>query len=244
MNNYKITIEYDGSNYFGWQKQNRTDKTIQENLEKAINILLKENINITGAGRTDTGVHAYNQIANFRTAKLFDTNKFLYSINGILPYDIIIKSIKKVNAEFHSRFSAKMREYIYNITTSNKAISRNYYYKLNYSLDFKTLEKFLDFLKSNNYYKSLCKNKSDKHNFESNIDYIGYKHFKKKGEIIFKIRADRFLHSMARAVIGCSIDVARGKVELHQMINKIKKGEILRITYLPGNALFLNQIYY
>lgn len=244
MINYKITIEYDGGKYNGWQRQKNTNKTIQETIENAIRTITGIETRITGAGRTDTGVHSYNQIAHFKSAQITGTKKFLYSLNGILPGDIRIKRINRTNPEFHSRYSAKMREYMYKITLGEKAIERQYYHRLIYDIDFKILDEFIVFLKNNKYFKSLCKNKTDKHNFECRIEYFGYRYIKSRGEIIFKIRADRFLHSMVRAIIGCSIDVSRKRLDFPATAEKIKKGEKIRTNYLPGNALFLNKIYY
>ncbi|MBN1632783.1 MAG: tRNA pseudouridine(38-40) synthase TruA [Ignavibacteria bacterium] len=244
MINYKLTIEYDGENYFGWQRQKNTGRTIQESIENALQTILGKEVRITGAGRTDTGVHSFNQTANFKIEHKLSRDRFLYSLNSILPKDILIKNIKKVSPEFHSRYSAKMREYIYKITLRDKAIERYYFYRFIYDLDFNILDEFIAFLKSNKYFKSLCKNKSDKHNFKCNIDYIGYKYNRKKEEIIFKIRADRFLHSMVRAITGCAMDLARKRLNLEETILKISKGEKIKANYLPGNALFLNKIYY
>ena len=111
--NYKLTIEYDGSEYCGWQRQKKSRNSIQEVIELSLQKLLKEKITITGAGRTDAGVHAYNQVANFKTnTKIDNTDKFLYSLNSIIPKSITIKSVKKVKDDFHSRYSARKREYV------------------------------------------------------------------------------------------------------------------------------------
>jgi len=242
--NYKLTIEYDGENYFGWQRQKNTVRTIQETIENALTTILGKNIKLTGAGRTDTGVHAYNQIANFRTESNITPEKFLYSLNGILPKDIRVKSIKKTDNDFHSRYSARKREYIYKLTMTDRAIERQYFHRLIYKIDFSVLDEFIDFLTGIKYFKSFCKNKTDKHNFQCNLDYLGYRYNKTKSEIIFKIRADRFLHSMVRAIIGCSIDIARNRLNLNEIKEKIIKGENIKANYLPGKALFLNKIYY
>ncbi len=240
--NYKINIEYDGENYKGWQKQKNTKETIQEYIENAISILLKDNIKLIGAGRTDAEVNAYNQCANFFSDKLIDTKKFLHSINGILPHDITVKKIQKVNSEFHARYSAKKREYIYKITLFKKSIENKYFFHLKYKLNFKLVDEFIEFLKHNEYFKSLCKNKTDKYNFRCKIYKLAYK--LRKDEIIITIIADRFLHSMVRGIVGCMIDIGREKTKLETIKQKIKKGERLKTFFVPGKALFLKQIYY
>jgi tRNA pseudouridine38-40 synthase len=243
--NYKLTIEYDGGEYCGWQRQKKFRNSIQEVIETSLEKLLKENIKITGAGRTDAGVHAYNQIANFKVSKeIGNVDKFLYSVNSIIPKSITIKSIKKVKDDFHSRYSAKKREYVYRIVTKDISIGRKYYHKLNYKLDFKIIDEFIKILSGYKSFKSLCKNSEDKHNFCCDMKSITYKCNSKQGTIEFKLLADRYLHSMVRATIGTLIDLGRKRIELKDTINKFNKGEKIKATYLPANALFLNKIYY
>lgn len=243
--NYKLTIEYDGSEYCGWQRQKKSRNSIQEVIEISLQKLLKEKITITGAGRTDAGVHAYNQVANFKTnTKIENSDKFLYSLNSIIPKSITIKSVMKVKDDFHSRYSARKREYVYKIITKDVSIGRNYYFKLNYKLDFKIINEFIKILIGYKCFRSLCKNTEDKHNFYCDMKSISYKENKKKGTIEFKLTADRYLHSMVRAVLGTLIDLGRMRIELSETIIKFNKGEKIKTTYLPANALFLNKIYY
>ena len=245
MNNYKITVEYDGSGFYGWQRQKKFRNTIQECIEENLSKLLKESIPVTGAGRTDAGVHAYNHTANFKTDTLIpESDKFLYSLNSILPSSITVKSIRKVNNDFHSRYSAKRREYLYKITTREISIGRNYYFKLNYKLDFKVIDEFIKILVGYHSFKSLCRNKEDKHDFFCNLMKLEYRINKAKNTIVFRILSDRYLHSMVRATIGVLIDLGRGKLELKDTYNKLINGEKIKTTYLPANALFLNKIYY
>ena len=119
MNNYKLIIQYDGTNYSGWQFQNNSisiQQVVSESIEKIIN----EKINLIGSGRTDAGVHAFGQVANFLTSKELNISSFLYSLNSVLPKDIAIKRIELVDEKFHSRFDAKKRTYIY-LFSKNKS---------------------------------------------------------------------------------------------------------------------------
>ncbi len=243
--NYKLTIEYDGSDYCGWQRQKKFRYSIQEVIEINLEKLLKEKIKITGAGRTDAGVHAYNQVANFKIDKnIEDVDKFLYSMNSITPKSITIKSVKKVKDNFHSRYSAIKREYVYRFITKDISIGRKYYHKLNYKLDFKIIDEFIKILTGYKSYKALCKNPKDKHDFHCDMKSITYRTNKKESTIEFKLISDRYLHSMVRALIGTLIDLGRKRIELTDTINKFNKGEKIKATYLPANALFLNKIYY
>ncbi len=244
MYNYKLTIEYDGLNFNGWQKQKYTSNTIQEQIENSIGKLLKEEIKLTGAGRTDSGVSAFNQVANFKYHDKLDTSKFTYSLNSILPETITIKKAMNVPLDFHSRYSAEKRDYIYKIATQKISIGREHHYKIGFELDFKNIDSFLSFLKKQKNFRSLCKNKEDKNNFICNIFELNYRQLKSKNEILFFISANRFLHSMVRAIIGCTLEIGRGKIDLYIIKEKIKSGEKIPIHYLPANALFLNKIHY
>lgn len=244
MFNYKLLIEYDGLKFNGWQRQKNSHNTIQEKLEDAISIILKENISIIGAGRTDAAVSALEQVANFKTEINIESTNFLHSVNSILPPEITVKSIKKVPLSFHSRYSAKKREYVYQIITAKKSISRHYFYRLIYDVNFSIVDEFIKHILGYKSFKPLCKAETDKHNFFCNLYVLSYKIFRLKNEIYFRIVADRFLRSMVRGIIGCLIDLGRGQLDLITTKKQFDRGERIRTTYLPANALFLKKIYY
>ncbi|MEO8210821.1 MAG: tRNA pseudouridine(38-40) synthase TruA [bacterium] len=244
MYNYKLVIEYDGKNFKGWQKQKYSSETVQEQIETSIEKILNCKIILFGAGRTDSGVSAYNQVANFKYKQKLNFRKFIYSLNSVLPASITVKKISNVSPDFHSRYSAKKREYIYKVTTGKKSIERDYYYKASFDFDFKKIDEFFKFILKLHYFKVFCKNKEDRKNFLCKIYDIRYKNLKSKNEIIFFITANRFLHSMVRAIVGCALDIGRKKIILKNIKEKIKKGEKINVCYLPANALFLKKIYY
>jgi len=244
MFNYKLIIEYDGLKYFGWQKQKYTKNTLQEELETALKTLLKTEVKVTAAGRTDTKVSAYNQTVNFFSEKNLDLKKFRHSLNALLSENVSVKKISKVNNEFHSRYSAKSREYIYRITTDKKSINKDYYYKINYMPDLRKIDDFIKFILRRKNFRSLCKNIEDRNGFKCEIHEFKYKFIKSKNEMIFTISANRFLHSMIRALLGCTLDISRGKEDPKRIKELIKKGEKFKIHFLPANALFLNKISY
>ena len=244
MYNYKLVIEYDGRNFKGWQRQKYTKETVQEYIESSLEKLLKEKIILTVAGRTDSGVSAYNQVANFHYTNKIDITGIKYSLNSILPGDITIKNISRVSPEFHSRYSALKREYIYKISFCKKSRRRNEFYRINYSLDYEKIDEFIMFVKEITYFRSFCKNTEDKNNFSCRIYDLRYKYKKAENVLIFTITANRFLHSMVRSIIGCALEIGRGKLNLNYIEEKTKKGEKPGSVYLPSNALFLNKIYY
>ena len=245
--NVKLTIEYDGKNYFGWQRQ--TNKpTIQETIEKSLQLLFPGGkIKLTGAGRTDTGVHAIGQIANFcigrRHFEKFGKERFLKSLNAVLPGDISVNGMKIVNAGFHSRYSALGRTYKYYISTSKHGLNGDKYYFLKTKFDIDLAKEFCKLLVGAHSFKAFCKNKEDDHDFYCDVISSGVRKMK-NGVIEFEITANRFLHSMVRAIAGVMIKIATGKISINEFKQKFKKGEKLTIQYAPSNALVLFKIKY
>ena len=245
--NLKLIIEYDGKNYSGWQRQ-KNEPSIQQKIEDSLAVIFKgEKITITGAGRTDAGVHAYAQCANFRIdntrLQQTGTERMKLSLNALLPDDIVIKSVNKVNAGFSARYSAKKREYIYRISENSRAIDREKVFNIKGSFDINIARKFCKIISGNHSFKALCKNKSDDHGFRS-IVYKASVSKNKNGIIEFKICANRFLHSMVRALAGAMIKTATGKLSLEEFTEKFKKGDEIKIQYVPSNALFLSKVTY
>ncbi len=245
--NLKLVVEYDGKNYSGWQRQSKL-KSIQQTIEDALSVLFPgEKITIMGAGRTDAGVHAYGQAANFRVSKAkynsFGKNKLIYSLNALLPDDILIKKLIAVPIDFNSRYSAKSREYIYRITRVNKAIGREQLYYIKYDIDLVAAKDFCKAINGWHSFKSLCKNKKDDHRFNCNVMKVDIRK-QKDGIIEFKIVANRFLHSMVRAIIGAMLKVASGKMSLNEFTQKFKKGDEIKTQYVPSHALFLSKVNY
>lgn len=242
--NYKLTIEYDGADFLGWQRQSYSKDTIQGYLEDGLGVLLKEKITLYAAGRTDAGVHAINQIANFKTTQRIQSDKFLYRLNSQIPKSITVKKISLVSEKFHARFSAKQREYIYKISLRRKSIEGSYYFRIFGEPDFKIIDQLIKFFKGRKSFFPLTKKREDKHNFVCDLNLLEYKYYKSKGELIFKLRADRFLHSMVRSIVGCLIDAGRGKIPVEEVKKEFNRGEKIKTQYLPAHALFLNKIYY
>ena len=127
MRNYRLTIQYNGTKYSGWQIQPNVD-TVQQQIGEAIQIITREKVNLIGSGRTDAGVHALGQVANFRTNNQLDLRKFQHSLNSILPDDISIKDICEVEEEFHSRYDARKRSYLYAISSLKSPFYRDFSY--------------------------------------------------------------------------------------------------------------------
>ena len=244
MFNYKLEIQYKGTNYSGWQIQENAI-TVQQVISESINTIVREKINLIGSGRTDTGVHALGQVANFRIGSELDESKFLYSLNSILPDDISVKSLQKVNYDFHARFSAIKRSYFYLISLSKSPFYYDYSYHVNW-ID----SQFVDeanrkskVITGNHDFTSFAKKNSDVNNHMCEIFNI---HWKKSGEIVyFYIESNRFLHGMVRAIAGTIIDAIRlNKPDdcLIDILNKKNRAEAGKAV--PAKGLFLYRIKY
>lgn len=245
--NLKLIIEYDGKNYYGWQRQ-KSRKSIQQTIEESLQVLIpEEKIKLIGAGRTDSGVHAFNQAANFKIPKgsfqKVSINRLLYSLNAVLPYDIVIKKISRVNNDFHARYSAKSREYKYLLTAEKRAINADKYYFIKTKFDIDLAKEFCKLLVGIHSFRGFCKNKTDSRNFLCDVKYAVVKKLK-DGTIEFSICANRFLHSMVRAIAGVMIKTASGKLSVKDIKSKLENGEDIKLQYLPANALFLVKVNY
>lgn len=256
--NLKLVIEYDGKNYFGWQRQAKRQKgipskpTIQQAIEESLQVLFKgEKIQLIGAGRTDAGVHALNQAAHFKLSKKSAAkysgrnglNKLSYSLNAILPSNIVVKRISRVSNDFHARYSARERIYRYFLTTQRHAVGSDKMHLVKTRFDVDLAKEFCKLLTGYRSFKSLCKNQNDDYDFKCDVKYAKIVKMK-EGIIKFEISASRFLHSMVRAVVGAMISAASGKMSLKEFQNKFNKGEKIKSQYVPANALFLVKVKY
>jgi len=226
---YKITIEYDGTNYSGWQKQ-EGKFTIQETLEKAIKMISGEDTEVFGAGRTDAGVHAFGQVAHFDLKKSMESKKMLGALNfylkleyssridsNLIPkykyiQDISILNCEIVDENFHARFSAKKRYYRYRILNRREptALDNNRVWQVYKPLNFEEMQKAMIYLSGkrdwSSFRDSQCQAKSPIKTIDKAILY------KSGEEIIFEIEAKSFLHHMIRNIIGTLVDVGLNKI--------------------------------
>lgn len=220
MKNILLKVEYDGTGYKGWQIQNLKSAatnlakvaTIQQEIEETLSKILQKKISIIGSGRTDSGVHAKEQIANFKVNTEIPLSKLKKSLNCLLPNDIIIKQIKYVDPDFHSRFSAKSKLYRYTILNRlyGSAFLRNHVFHCTIPLDLKLMSSEAKYLKGKHDFRSF--QASDK-NPRSSVRTIHKISVKKKDDLIFiDIQADGFLYNMVRNIAGTLIEIGRGKM--------------------------------
>ena len=244
MKNVKLTIEYDGTNYHGWQYQSNVN-SIQEEIEKALTKITGEYINIFGSGRTDAGVHAVGQVANFYTTCQLPVERFKYALNMRLPRDITIVDSEEVNLDFHSRFSAKKKKYKYIIYNNEipSVINRNYSYHIINKLNIDEMKEASEFLIGTHDFKSfMTKGTVVKDTIRTiySIDIIKQDKFI---EII--IVGSSFLRSMIRIIVGTLILIGNGKLEKQALPNIILgKKRCLSGPTVPPQGLYLEKVYY
>ncbi len=242
MNNYLLSIQYDGTNYNGWQYQSNA-RTIQEEIEKSIEKILRKQIKIIGSGRTDTGVHALDQKANFRIEEILNIYEFKYSLNSILPKDIAIKDISLVSEGFHARFDAKKRTYIYLISDKKSPFYFNYSYFYPVNPDINYLNNLSKKIIGERDFSSFCKKKDD---LENKICKVYDAYWIKKQEItIFKIIANRYLRGMVRAIVGTLLNAEKHKLSDEEVEIIIKKqNREFAGENVPAKGLFLYKVEY
>ena len=245
MQNYKLTIQYDGTRYNGWQRQGNTDNTIQGKLNEIIGKYLGEEVDIAGSGRTDAGVHAYGQVVNFKTKKCFDKEKFLVEMNSYLPQDIRILKVEAVDERFHARLSAVSKTYEYVIDNGIVAdvFNRKYSYRLEQPLDIEKMRMAADFLIGTHDYISFCGNKKFKKSSVRTITNIAIS--EKDGKVVIAFTGDGFLQNMVRVMAGTLIEVGLGKREAESMTDILSaKDRMTAGMMAPPEGLFLKVVEY
>lgn len=242
MSRYKITIQYDGTNYFGWQMQSQK-RTIQSEIEKALAPLNTNNrVIITGAGRTDTGVHAFGQVAHFDLDTNLKTTQLLSALNARLPEDIRIIDAAETGDEFHARFSARKRYYRYQCYLGDNLLFKNQSWFVG-EIDKAILDIFAKKINGTHDFLSFSKlNKQLKNNV---CDIYESKWFTSENMLIFSVCGNRFLHHMVRYLVGTMVSGAQGKLSLEYfedlLINPQKNVKIFKA---PPEGLILEKIYY
>lgn len=242
MNNFKLIIQYDGANYSGWQIQANA-VSVQQKISEALGILLKEKVNLIGSGRTDTGVHAIAQAANFRYNGEIDIYKFKHSLNSLLPTDISVTFMEKVPGDFNARFDAKKRSYVYLITTSKTPLLYNYSYYYHGKINIDVLNSISRLILGEHDFRSFSKKNTDIENTVCIINSARWREI--KGVTLFYIEANRFLHGLVRTITGTLLNLQNEK-DPELRISEIFKGldRSLAGEAVPAKGLFLYKVKY
>lgn len=241
---YFIFLSYKGTDYHGWQIQ-PGEKTIQGIVEKSLSVILQEEIAVTGAGRTDTGVHARKFTAHFDSEKpkLANDQNILFRLNSFLPKDISVSEIQTVKGEAHARFDALSRTYEYYITWEKEPFMYEYSW-FRYGIpDIDRMNLAASYLLHYKDFTSFSKTHTDVKTFICRIDSAGW--VLNNRQLVFRIKADRFLRNMVRAIVGTMIDIGTGKTEPEEIKKIIEaKNRGMAGISAPAEGLFLTDIEY
>jgi len=240
-----MVIEYDGTDFYGWQYQPER-RTVQGEIESAIEKITGENIRIIGAGRTDHGVHALGQIANFKTNSDISCDKLKEGLNALTGEDIYIKEVKEVPSDFHARFSACSKLYQYKIMSRFSPIKRKYYWFVDYGLNLRLMEKTLIYFFGKHDFRNLSvSNDTDSDEQERNTicNILNLSLTEMDIDIIINVEADRFLRKMVRGIVGFLVDVGRGRFQPED-VKKIFNEGLNGIYFAPAHGLYLVKVKY
>jgi tRNA pseudouridine38-40 synthase len=243
-NRAALLIQYDGACFNGWQVQN-TGRTVQGEIENALEILLKEKVRIYSAGRTDTGVHALGQVAHFNLSPGISLQKLCVSLNGILKKDVAVKNAYFVPPCFHARFDAIQREYIYVIYNhplmSPFIVNRAMW--VNYNLDIDFLKNASRYFIGEKDFASFCKKQSAEENTVRRIDE--FEITKQEDYILFRIAGTAFLHNMIRIIAGTLLEIYRNRKDPGEIQSILdQKDRDASGKTAPACGLYLNKIKY
>lgn len=245
MTNYKLTIQYVGTRYDGWQRQGNTDNTIQGKLETLLSRLFGFPVEIIGSGRTDAGAHAYGQVANFRVPVDLPEQEVLEYMNQYLPKDIAVSSVEKVDERFHSRFNVKRKTYQYRIWNSciSNVFEKNFVYEMTDALDVDRMKEAAIYLIGEHDFKAFCSNKRMKKStvrtiYEINIEEL-------EPEIRITITGNGFLYNMVRIIVGTLLEIGMGEKKPSD-VPAMLAGKDRRTTgyTVPPNGLMLMEVEY
>ena len=244
MKNLKLSIEYNGSRFCGWQRQ-KGKRTVQEEIETAFFTLTGEKVCVEGSGRTDKGVHALCQVASVKTQSGIPTKNFKYALNNLLPPDIRIKKVEKVSDDFHARFSTKRKTYQYLVCVGGEksAIKNDVLGYYPYAVKLEKMISVCNFLVGKHNFKGFCSTNTQVTNFEREIFDIK---ISRKGRIFcFEVTGDGFLYNMVRIIVGTLLECGADRLDEKSVKLALETGErkYAGKTMSP-NGLYLKKVEY
>lgn len=224
MRNIKLTIEYDGTNFSGWQVQ-KDKRTIEQEIETALAKILKEEVKVIGSGRTDAGVHAMGQVANFTTDKSIKPEELLYALNTLLPFDIVVINVEDVEEDFNARITAKAKHYRYVINNAKfpSALNANREYHFKYFLDVECMQLAANDLKGKHDFKAFMAAGSTvkdtvREIYDISVNRLG-------SRVVIDVIGNGFLYNMVRIIVGTLLDVGSGRSDICVIKNMIETGD-------------------
>jgi tRNA pseudouridine38-40 synthase len=242
MRNFKLTLEYDGTDFHGWQRQPGL-RTIQGTMEAALAEIFEREVQVNGAGRTDTGVHALGQVASFAVETRMTPEQVGKAISTKLPEDIHVYRVDEVDLNFHARFSAKSRRYTYYVRTEPTAIWRRFAHVVTFPLDTDAMNRGAAYLVGDKDFASFTPNRGG--GLPTRCIVMSCKVERHDEIVSVTIEADHFIHNMVRAIVGTLIDVGRDRFK-PEHVNEVlvKTDRAAAGPTIPPNGLFLMEVVY
>ncbi|MGC8802298.1 MAG: tRNA pseudouridine(38-40) synthase TruA [Bacteroidales bacterium] len=243
MFRYFLYMCYKGTKYCGWQKQPNAP-TVQAAVEEALGKLLHSPTELTGTGRTDTGVHARYYVAHFDTQHpIAESKDFIRRLNAILPYDIAVFDLRRVTPEAHARFSAISRTYQYHLVQRKNPFSADFAWHIHYTLEIERMNEAATYLTTVKDFTAFAKLHS---NNTTNFCQVFQAEWEQHNEeCIFTITANRFLRNMVRAIVGNLVDVGRGKLSINEFKNRVSLADrSMASVSAPAKGLFFTHVEY
>lgn len=242
MRRIKLVVEYDGTDFSGWQSQ-KNGRTVQDELNRALRELLQEEIAVTGAGRTDAGVHARGQVCHFDTANRMEGWAVMRGLNGLLKSDVVVRSAEDVPDSFHARYGARSRTYRYFISQTPTALGRKYRWFVGHPLDLGLMQTCADAVIGEHDFQAFCKVDSSAVHFRCQVSRAQWT--ASGTDVVFEISANRFLYGMVRLLVGTMVDVGRGHITMQKFMSiKAGKDRAQASSSAPAAGLVLENIQY
>lgn len=242
MRNIKLVVEYDGSDFSGWQFQPNA-VTVQGELERSLAQLTQSQVKLTAAGRTDAGVHALGQVANFHTNSRLSAEIIRRGGNALLVRSIRILDAQDVSDSFSARFSAKARTYRYVIAKRVRAVGRMYAWYCPYKLNVDFMQRACEFILGENDFQAFCQTGAQLDHYRCNVMSAAW--IEKDDDLVFEITANRFVHNMVRILVGTFVEMGRGKRKSEEMTTVLESGDRrMAGPTVPALGLFLVAVEY
>ena len=242
MPNIKLTIEYVGTKFAGWQYQ-ENGRTVQAEIERALGQIVQASVRVHGAGRTDAGVHARGQVASVFVKQNVDAGLLMKGLNALLPEDVVVWDVQEVLDEFHARYSAKSRSYEYIIRQQPTAIERRFCWFNTYKLDELLLNRCASQILGAHDFQAFCKADSDAESYDCSLTESRWTCGDSR--FVFSVTANRFLYGMVRILVGTMIEVARGYRPYEDFLHNLEAKERSKVGMsAPAQGLFLTRVSY
>ena len=245
MRNFKIIVQYDGSRYKGWQVQNSTDMTIQGKIQNVLSEMTGQEIEVIGSGRTDAGVHAYGQVANFHVPEHFEAEEIIAYLNQYLPMDIAVISVEEVEERFHARFHAISKTYVYRIHRSSipNVFERKFMYTYTEKLNVSAMRDAAKLLVGTHDFMAFCGNKKMKKSTVRTITDISIEEI--GDELRISYTGDGFLQNMIRIMTGTLLEIGNGQKSIAEISKILDSKERQNAGYtVPPEGLVLQKVFY